>query len=167
MIASFLVRLQVWGLADSWKRLLYLRCFPAIFMEVCRISFLQKISGLLLLISGNIADISLALSEINHLSHSWSRWKETFFVAEVNVTNKKSISSHRKVFFKKSVLIFLAKLTGQHLFRSLSLGRWRKIWFKKSCLMNFMFLEHLWTVASDFYSYLTALTNIYNFVENI
>ena len=119
------------------------------FVKFYRISFSQKTAGRLLPISSNISDILLALLAINQSRHNWlsvkdlnkelfasnshclprkylkePRLKETFFVAEVDVTNKKGYSA-------EAVVKYLIKLTGKHLCRSLSLACRRETLLKK------------------------------------
>ena len=153
VMVSFLVQLQPWRLTILWKWDSILDVFCE-FCEVLQNHFLRKTTGRLLPIFSNISDISLALLAINQFCDNWMsaedlhkarfasnsqclsqkylkwpRLKETFILAEVNVTNKKRVfsrSSHTEVFCKKRDPKNLVKLTGKHLCWSLSLACRRK-----------------------------------------
>ena len=167
--------------------------FSVKFVKFYRILFLQKTAGRLLSISCNISDISLALLTINQLSNSWlgpperavckhftvfvskvfktTKVEGNIFVAVVSLTNKKMYLAEAVTqrVLQKSVREYLVKLTGKHLYRSLSLACMRETLVKRDSYIG-AFLknssEQLFGGAPAVNSLITLII-IFNFAENI
>ena len=145
-----------WKTSNFIKKRPQLRCFRI--CETCGNTFFHRTSPV----------AAFVFSETKKVKMKKSRSKETFFLAEVDVTNKKVFtrSSHPDVFCSKRILKYLVKLTGKHLCRSLCLACRGETLFKKRVLYRCFPIK----LSGDLFprtpvNSLITLTIMFNFVE--